>query len=354
MFLWAIGASACGAKEPRRPARRAPRGSGAGSGRLVDGGTSTAIPIVLGGSQVRASTIALRGDALVQVAGAELRTYDARSLTLTETRDLAPDAFCFARDGALVVYSHPARSTAGSIYRIGASRNLETFASPFQLHSARTVMLPGRTASQFFVVQEERVFPLTIIDGRMEAGQGFMHPAPNLSNREQLVARDDGSLVVPSGEPGLRVLAPDGTGVSYSMKGRSPRHLVGASSDRIWYSFAPGRDGETQLFLAKVTSPLAEEHAVDVAPLRISHLAAGGGAAALIGREIRGPDDVRWYVVVVGEDGKERWRSALPQAYARTFGPKTGSLAINEKWVVISRYDSTLVGWDAVTGKPIA
>lgn len=348
-FLLAMGASACGAREaPRRRRQRREAGSGSGQPAAYNGGL---VPTIVTAWQRRASAVALRGDVVAQVAGTELRTYDARTLSPTETRDLAPNGFCFAQDGALVVYSHPASSPAGSVYRIGASRNLETFASPL-LRSAGTVLLPGRTAAQFFVVLEDLIFPITIADGRVEAGQGLLHPAPNQHNRDQLVARDDGSLIVPVG--GLRVLWPDGTEKSFAMTGRWLMHLVGASDDRVWYSHAPASAGATQLFLAKTLSPLAEEHMFDVSPLRISHLASGKGAAAVIGLELRGVDDVRWELIVFGEDGKERWRTALPEAFARRFSPGSSSLAINEKWVVISRYDSTLVGWDAVTGKPIA
>ena len=47
-----------------------------------------------------------------------------------------------------------------------------------------------------------------------------------------------------------------------------------------------------------------------------------------------------------------RWRTALP-ANLR-FGPSSGHLALDEKRVIFSAHDSTLYGWDAATGKPIA
>lgn len=359
-FLLAVGASACGPTKQPRPPKQTPLGAGSGSARSTEPGGL--IDTQLLASQWRASAIALRGDMLVQAAGGELRIYDARTLKRTETRDLAPRHFCFGRDGSLFVYSYPSGALQGTLYRIGPSRNLETYGGPVLRPDGYSVLLPGRTAQDVYVTEMENIVPLSIVDGHVEDGPPLRHPAPNAQNRDQLVARPDGSIVAPDREDGLRVITPDGKGTSYPMKGREPRHIVGASGDRVWYSHAPGKHFEvTSLYLAKIATPLEAEHTIDVSPYRIIHLAAGGGAAAALAVHVRptgdrGPEDldIRWAVIVIGEDGAERWRAEIPAAFAPGMALITGFVAIDDKHVVLERHDHSLLGWDAATGKPIA
>lgn len=65
-------------------------------------------------------------------------------------------------------------------------------------------------------------------------------------------------------------------------------------------------------------------------------------------------DDLRWSVVVINENGTERWRANVPATFnAGSSANNRGFVAISDHRVVLSGQDNALLGWDAATGKPI-
>ncbi len=55
-------------------------------------------------------------------------------------------------------------------------------------------------------------------------------------------------------------------------------------------------------------------------------------------------------IVVIDEQGTERWRAEVPAAFAANAMLSSGFVAISEHRVVLAAPDYSLLGWDASKG----
>jgi outer membrane protein assembly factor BamB len=306
-------------------------------------------------SQTRASPLAFRGDVLVQAAGTELWTWDAPTMKRLDSRVLEPRHFCFMQDGTLAVFSLPHDSERCVLHRIDAKGSLDTFAGPIFRSDKTTAVLPARSPDEVYVSEVDEIVLFRIGSGGLEKTGALKHPDRNAFNRDQLVSLGDGR-VVGLGDGAVHELTPGQPTNAYKTTGQSPVHLVAATGKRVWYSY-----GSTEqdwfvnvLVLARLASPMVADHRVDFAPWRIIHLGSGGRAVAVLVSMLVGINEYRAAVVVIDENGSERWRAEVPA----TFKPASSSLshgfvAISDHRVVLARHDHALFAWDAATGKPI-
>jgi hypothetical protein len=352
-FLLAVGASAC-AGPGGRTLTPTPK-SKPGPRRRNDTVEHGYYDLTFRSSQTGPSRIALHGDVLIHAVGDELRKWDATTMKRLDAWTLAPRHFCFLQDGALVVFAFPPDSPHSALYRIGASGNVETLEGPIFRTTGTTLVLPARAADEVYVTEVDEIVRLEIHGARAEEGPSMKHPAPNASNRDQLISRGDGRLVGPDREGGFRVLEPDKPGALYATPDRVPLHLAAATHDQIWYSYAATAErwNANMLVLARVETPMIALKAFDVAPGRIVHLASNGAAAVALVFTMLATDDMRGAVVVVDESGKQRWRAEVPAAFNPNGALNNGFVAISERRVVLTGPDHALLAWDAANGKPI-
>ena len=105
---------------------------------------------------------------------------------------------------------------------------------------------------------------------------------------------------------------------------------------------------------------MSEEQRIQFAPARIVHLASIGRAvAALLFAFREGPtptEPIReWTVVVIDENGTERWRAAVPKEFTPGLVTlnEVGFIAMSEHRVVLLGEKWEVLAWDSATGAPI-
>ncbi len=354
-FLLTLGAAACGGnkvgKRPRDP-QKAPTKAPATCG----------IPVFnFYQSQTRRSPLAFHGSTLVHSNGRDLWILDALTLKRIGGYALSHLHFCFVQDGTLVVVGLPPESLTCLIHRIDRNGIRETLTGPV-LGSRRvpTHVLAGASADEIYVTGATTIDLLRFRKGQVELGAHFRIPFPGSSTRGQLFSQGDGRLIYAA--DGLNVLQAGREPVRFDMSGRMPLHLVPATRERLWYSDQIKEPLiANDLVLTAIATPTVDEQRIDVGPERIVHLASNGGAvAALLFSMHEGPTPIepvlRWTVVVIDENGKERWRASVPSLFTPTFLllNQVGFLAMSEHRVVLLGEKAAMLAWDAATGAAIS
>lgn len=350
-FLLAIGASACerATKPLRRPAEPRSAPDHAESVPIVDRRPHA--------SQLRASALALHGEVLFHFVGDDLDKLDAASLRRLDTWTVTPRQFCVVEDGSLLVFALVHDSVKSAVYRIDAHGNLETFSGPILTVDGPNTVIRGAASDEIYVAEGDHLLHLKLRGREAEQISRIPHPPPNDTSREQLVGRGDGSVVGPGAKGGVAVVTPAGQVLEYPTADRFVMHIAGASSDRVWYSYAgrPNLETAQRLVLASAQRPMSEIAKLDVAPGRIVHVGSGGGAAvALVLDADMAKQAVSWTVVVVEESGSVRWRAPVPPTYTENFSLTAGFVAIDEHHVILASSARVLVAWDATTGKVVS
>jgi hypothetical protein len=308
-------------------------------------------------SQVGASTIALRGDALFHIAGDDLDKLDATTLKPLDTWTVTPHQFCVVQDGTLVVFASVHNSSTSAVYLIDAHDTIETLEGPIMVGNDTNVVLRGPTANEIYVTEGDHLVHLKFHGMDAEELPRLPRPSPNDSSREQLFGRGDGSVVGPGKMGGLAVVTSAGQVLEYPTPNRYVMHIVAGTQDRVWYSYAvqPQLTFAQHLVLVHAANPMAAIAKHDVSPGRIVHVGSGGGAAAALVLAIdMAAHTISWTVVVVEESGAVRWRADVPAAFTEGFTLSRGFVAINDRRVVLAGPTRVLVAWDAATGKVVS
>jgi hypothetical protein len=191
------------------------------------------------------------------------------------------------------------------------------------------------------------------IGGRVELEKILKHPAPNSSERDQLVGRGDGRVFAIDAT-GVYVVEPSKTSVTPIPK-RYPIHLAAATGDRIWYSYGtlPEDWNAHTAILAPVDQPMSAAVTLDVAPARFVHIASHGDTLAALLTTARSLEDITWSVAVFDEKGREHWRADVPSDFALNGALNSAFVAIGPSRVVLATLDGKLLAWDAGSGKPV-
>jgi len=175
-------------------------------------------------------------------------------------------------------------------------------------------------------------------------------PSPTGSVSAQVLSFGDGRLLTTAGA-GFEIIEPRKPPVRREAAGRNPLLVAAASGDRIWYSHATG-SWNTQIVLASLADPGVVVHGLDFPSSRVIHLAAGGGALAVLVISQEAPTKYPWKLVVFDETGAVRWQVVLPEEIAKPgFSlASDGFLAISTDRVVLRGSDHALFAWDAKAG----
>jgi len=140
-------------------------------------------------------------------------------------------------------------------------------------------------------------------------------------------------------------------------------HVARSRGEGVWYSHATTKEllAANELVRTQITDPMRFERRIDFSPARIVHLASSSQAvAALIFHPPEGTSvndiKLRWSVVVIDDDGSERWRADVPPAFTPTFLRlnQVGFVAISEHRVVLLGEGGQLLAWDAANGAVIS
>ncbi len=356
-FFLALGATACGGRKvverrPRKPTPRPaePSGEAAQVANFYE-------------AQTYRSPLAFRGDLLVQSAGNELWTWDTTTMKRLDGYVVPHRHFCVVQDGTLVVFALPPDSSHCVFHRIDARGIRETIPGPVfgSYNRYWTHVLSASSSDEVHVTRDEEILLFQRVQGRMEATAKISIPSPGSSIRGQLFSLGDGRLVFPG--DGLHVLQAGKPALTYKMPERRPLHLVAATGERLWYSYPSTKQFQAAnvLALARLETPTVDEHRVDFAPGRIVHLASSGRAVAALVftmREGKSPvePDLRWAVVVIDQDGTERWRAEVPASFIvdRFELNRVGFLAMSDHRVVLQGEKRALLAWDAASGAVIS
>jgi hypothetical protein len=307
-------------------------------------------------SQTQRSPVAFQGDLLVLSAGSKLWTWDARTMQRVDGYVMPSRHCCFVQDGTLAVFGLRPDSGISVIHRIDANGIRETLLGEVfgSFDEYPTQVLRAKSADELYVTKDKDIYLMRAMKGRMEDVATIPIPNRNADNRGQLFSLGDGRLVAPGG--GVNILEPGKPAVTYPMPGRVPEHLVPASGERFWYTHTTKHYlSADALVLAKLATPMVEEQRIQFAPARIVHLASSGRAvAALLFAFREGPTSTEpireWTVVVVDENGKERWRAEVPKEFTPGIVKlnKVGFIAMSDHRVVLFG-ERPPIAWDAMT-----
>ena len=194
-----------------------------------------------------------------------------------------------------------------------------------------------------------------------EAGSTMAEPAQG-AYEARVFGRDDGRIVQWGARVGVQVLELGRPALTFPLPRARVKHLAAATRDHVWYSCpSPDVDYENPvvdnryaanlLVLARVATPTVADFEADFAPARVTHLASGGGAVVAL---VTLPVDIgvlRATLVVIDDDGVERWRAEVPAAIdPGGFRLDSSFVAISEHRVILCRDDARLFAWDAATG----
>jgi hypothetical protein len=313
-------------------------------------------------SQTRRSPLAFHGSTLAHSAGQDLRIFDALTMKRVGGYALSHLHFCFVQDGTLVVVAQPKDSPTCLVHRIDGNGIRETITGPVFAAARRypTHVLAAGSSDEIFVTEDASLVAFRLVRGQIETTARISIAFPGSSRRGQMFSLGDGRLVI--FDEALRVVQPGKPEQRSEMGERSPLHLVPASADRLWYSHPTTKElrAANELVLARIATPLVEDHRIDFAPGRIVHLASGAGVvAALVFSFHEGTSptkpDLRWVVVVIAENGTERWRAEVPSTFTPTLLAlnQVGFLAVSAQRVVLVGEAAAMLVWDAATGAAI-
>jgi hypothetical protein len=358
-FLLAIGATACGGGEVVHPRRRKPAPTKPEI-KTEPGAMDYNSSVNVYEYQHYRSSLAVYGDTLIQRVKGDLWRWDMRTRERTAVYALSPLHYCFLQDGTLAAFTIDADRYA--LHRIHASGKVETILGPpISVRRKELHVLPASSPAQIYVARDAEIVQFEKVRGELEQTAAFAIPYPNSSNRDQMFSLRDGRVVCLG--DGFSVVQPNTPALQYATSPRIVIHSAPATSDRVWYSFSdPPPEPINMLALTRLTTPTIDDHLVNFAPGHIVHLATGAGVVAVLVFTIRqggtGPGglDLRYTVVVIDDDGKERWRKEVPASVtADTFTrlSRTGFLAVTDHHVVLRALKDQLLVWDASNGNPI-
>ncbi len=165
-------------------------------------------------------------------------------------------------------------------------------------------------------------------------------------------------MAVCSRRPGPgEIVEPNKPAVRREAAGRKPLLVAAASGERIWYSHATGT-WDTQVALTPIGDPATVVRTLEFPSSRVIHLAAGGGALAVlvIGQPATPTAEFPWRLVVFDETGALRWQVVLPEQIAEPGFSLAGDgfLAISADRVVLRGTNHTLWAWDGKTGTALS
>lgn len=351
--LLALGLAACGApaKPPRPPRPPRPSPKPTDPGRPVPGTSCECWGTSL--YQTSPNPLAFHGDILVQWTEDELRFWNATSMMRIDTLAIPALGFCVLLDGTVAAVVQRSGASSGELHHFDHKRGVEILRGPVFMAGRHTRVLPGAAANEIYItLVEDHVVQFRIGKTTLEEGAWITLDIAESGAIGQLIRLDDGRLIAPDGQ-GLRVLQPGKPAVRFETRGQFPIHLAAVANNRCWYSYATKTARAHSVVLARLGEKLIADTRIDVGPARVVHLAAHPGAVALL---LHTDDDALkkmvWSVVVITDDGKERWRVDVPVDATKT-NLDSGFVAISEKRVVLSAGKDMLLGWDASTGRRI-
>ncbi len=299
------------------------------------------------------SPLAFHGDLLAQSRDDELWFWDSTTMTRIAAFAIAHRHFCFLPDGTLAAFALPPDSLYCRIHHIDATRTLDVLKGPVFVKSGFTYVLPAGSPTEVYVTEGDHVVLFRMAKHELEERSSITIPQGASQNR--LLSLGDGRLLSPAAD-GFYLLEPGKPAIEYETPDRYPGLLAAASGGRIWYSHSTAT-WEGHLVLAPLTNPASEEHTVDFAPGKVIHLASGGGAVAVLvfgiepsPRGIHAAGALTWTVVVIDENGTERWRADVTAEFPGNDG---GFVAISQHRVVLRGNNHALLAWDAATGSRI-
>lgn len=306
-------------------------------------------------SELRANRLAIRGDVLVQSIGDdELRRWNTTTMQRTDSWKLSHRHFCIVQDGTITAFGVPPKASSTVIHRI-ADGKVESVPGPLLPISGTNVVLPARTSDEIYVTGPENIYLLQRSGKTFDVAQILKHPGPNEATRDQWLSRGDGRIIGVDGQGGFHLLGPKNLSAAYPMTGRVVLHLLAATNDRIWYSYADIKQDYNAhtLILARVDKPIEAERTIDVAPARVVHAASSGDTLAALLFTLKSPTEMSWSVALFDESGKERWRTDVPDGFTTAGALNHGFVAVGDHRVVLAAPDGKLLAWDAATGKSV-
>jgi len=307
-------------------------------------------------AQTFPSPLAFHRDLLVQSTGGELWFLDSMTMTRIAGFVLAHRHFCILQDGAVAAFVLPPDSSRCELHKIDASRKLDVFKGPVfgSAGAGITHVLPAGSPDEVYVTRQDEIVLFRMAKGEAEE-VAQINPSPSGPVPTHLLSLGDGRLVSPMYD-GFHVIVPGKAAIEYETPDRYPGLLAAASGGRIWYSHSTAT-WEGHLVLAPLTNPASVEHTIDFAPGKVIHLASGGGAVAVLvfgiepgPRGIHAAGALTWTVVVIDENGTERWRADVTAEFPGNDG---GFVAISEHRVILRGSNHALLAWDAATGRRI-
>ncbi len=346
-FILAVGAAACGSP-PRGPRRIPQPPPTKGTPISFDPINAVLTP------QTQPSPIAIHETLLFQIANDELSLWDTRTMTRTAALVGAYRHACFLPDGTLAAFAVPPDAFHSELHRIARNGTREVLKGPLFGTAAAGVtrVLPVGTPDQIYVTRQHEIVLYRMANSELQQVLQFT-PSPTGSVSAQVLSLHDGRLLTTAGH-GFEIVEPKKPAVRRDAAGRTPLLVAAASGERIWYSHATG-NWDTQIVLTSLRDPAVVVHALDFPSSRVIHLAAGGGALAVLVISQEPGATFLWKLVVFDDTGSVRWQVVLSEDIAKPgFSlASDGFLAISADRVVLRGIDHSLFAWDAKTGTRI-
>ena len=354
-FCLSLVATACGGGEQkrRRRRRRPPPDAGYDGPVYINRITPFA-------TQRRRSELELHGNTLAQARPDGIVLWDALSMKPLTTHTLRFHSFCFMRDGSLALFSAPPGSGRCVVHRLDRSGRMRALEGP-SYSTEYGYILPaftGPTGDYYYVLRRDDILVLEEMYGRVEAKARLDLPGGSVPPR-LVYSLDDGRIVI--GGKRIYILERNNSVQTYQMS-HEPTHIAAMPGERCWYSFAPPDDRIDTLELTSITAPTQIERRVTFPREHVVHMASApdGNVAVLVfwldEREKTFDEAVRWSVLVLDPQGRERWRVEVPRVHLAGKSialNRTGCVVISEQRVILRGLRDTLFAWETATGAPV-
>ena len=347
-FLLALGAAACGPKaapKPPRPPKKRDDDPVHQVGEALFADRSWAM--------VLRCPFAVRGDVVVRRKDHELWFLDANKLAKLGTAAVNAEAFCFLPDGKLAAYVQPYSSKKCEVHVVDEHREVKVYWGPEFVRSVDTEIVPGRSAQELFISDDNYdIVRFELRDDGEARATGRVKPDLKVWKRlRQLASLGDGRVVTHA-EGALLVQEPGKPLVTLATPDENAWHVAHAGGKRVWYSYSLASRVNTVdgIALATIGDKLAVEARIGFAPETVAHMAASGGALAVL---VAGSGKAA--VIVFDATGKQRWRADVPaEFYAPDQFADGAWVAMSDHRVFVIKVSRDLLAFDAATGDRVS
>jgi hypothetical protein len=348
-FLLALGATACGSTS-RRPRRRVRRNTQEAPGRRP---VCSRPDFDLSWEQTGPNCLAFHRDLLVQSTADELWLWDSMTMARIGTSPTPHLGFCFLQDGTLVALVDPPGTRPCELHRIDAKgMTIDVLPNRFLYTQDETQLLPAGSPTEVYAAGRKHEVILFRMTKHTIEESAHIYGDGSGQELRQLVSFGDGRLVGEYRDK-IRVIEPGKPIRDYETPGFVV-HLATTEDGRLWYTHTTKTTPAQTLVLARLSDRLIGDALFNFAPGRVIHLAAGGGAAvALVFTNREAERDYLWTIVVIDNNGRERWRIDVPAELEDGLNLNYAYVAISEHRVVLRTRNHALFAWDAATGQRI-